>query len=124
MKIVVHELGDALRKTGHPLETLLDSGTKFVDEASAHEKVTAELLDTGLVVLNTQQQHGENIRALAHNLRQLTGALRASDGDLRTVLQASPAALQEVNSLLNELSPTLPLLLGNPVPARPLVGSH
>ncbi|HEY3015744.1 MAG TPA: MlaD family protein [Nocardioides sp.] len=124
LQIVVHELGDAFRNTGHPLETLLDSGTKFVDEASAHEKDTAQLLDTGLVVLNTQQQQGENIRALAHDLRQLTGALRASDGDLRTVLQASPAALQEVNTLLTELSPTMPILLGNLVTADSLVVSH
>jgi len=124
LQIVVRELGDAFRNTGHPLETLLDSGTKFIDEASAHEDDTVRLLDTGLVVLHTQQQQGENIRTLAHQLNLLTGALRASDGNLRTVLQASPGALKEVDTLLTQLAPTMPILLGNLVTADSLVVSH
>jgi len=124
LQIVVRELGDAFRDTAHPLETLLDSGTKFVDEAAAHEQDTVALLNSGLTVLRTQQQQGENIRSLARDLHRLTGALRAADGDLDTVLQGSPAALKEVHGLLQDLEPTMPVLLGNLVTADSVVVSH
>jgi len=124
LQIVVREMGQAFRDTGHPLETLLDEGTKFIDEASVHEDATVKLLHSGLTVLHTQQQQGENIRALARDLRLLTGSLRAADGDLRTVLQASPDALAEVNQLLEDLGPTMPVLLGNLITDNSVVVSH
>jgi phospholipid/cholesterol/gamma-HCH transport system substrate-binding protein len=124
LQIAVRELGDMFRDTGHPLETLLDNGTTFIDEAAAHEDDTAKLLERGLTVLHTQQQQGENIRALAKDLRLLTGSLRAADGNLRTVLQASPAALKEVNDLLVDLGPTMPTLLGNLITDSSVVVTH
>jgi len=124
LQIAVRELGDMFRDTGHPLETLLDNGTTFIDEAAAHEGDTRTLLERGLTVLHTQQQQGENIRALAKDLRLLTGSLRAADGNLRTVLQASPAALKEVNDLLVELGPTMPTLLGNLITDSSVVVTH
>jgi len=124
LQIAIRELGAMFHDTGHPLETLLDSGTEFIDEASAHEDDTVALLDNGLTVLQTQQQQGENLRALARNLRLLTGSLRAADGDLRTVLQASPAALEEVDSLIKDLGPTMPVLLGNLVTDNSVVYSY
>ena len=113
LQVAVRELGDMFRDTGHPLETLLDNGTEFIDQAAAHEDDTVKLLQHGLTVLHTQQQQGENIQSLAKDLRLLTGSLRASDGDLRTMLQASPGALKELDQLLVDLGPTMPTLLGN-----------
>lgn len=124
LRDVIEELGTAFRDTGTPLEKLLDHGTTFVDEAAAHEDETVQLLENGLVVLQTQKDQGENIRALARDLRLLTGSLRASDGHLRQVLQASPAALKEVDRLLVELEPTLPTLLGNLVSVNEVVVAH
>jgi phospholipid/cholesterol/gamma-HCH transport system substrate-binding protein len=124
LQVTIRELGAMFRDTGHPLETLLDNGTTFIDEASAHQADTVTLLKRGLTVLKTQQQQGENIRSLAKDLRLLTGSLRAADGDLRTTLQASPAALKEVNGLLTDLSPTMPTLLGNLVTDSSVVVIH
>jgi len=121
LQTAVRELGDMFRDTGGSLETLLDSGSTFIDEASAHQDDTVKLLDNGLIVLQTQAQQGENLRALARDLRLLTGSLRAADGDLRTVLQASPEALKEVDALIKELGPTMPVLLGNLVSVNSVV---
>lgn len=124
LQVAVRELGNMFRDTGQPLETLLDEGSTFIDTAAAHQDDTVKLLHQGLVVLNTQEQQGENIRALARDLRLLTGSLRSSDADLRTLLQASPDALREVDSLVKDLSPTLPTLLGNLITDNAVVLSH
>ncbi|TNM43320.1 MCE family protein [Nocardioides albidus] len=110
---VVEELGTMFTDTGDDLQRLLDGGSAFIAEASAHTDETIQLLDSGLAVLKTQQGQKENIRRFAADLDTLTSALRASDGDLRTVLSATPGAARALTRLLKELEPTIPVLLGD-----------
>jgi phospholipid/cholesterol/gamma-HCH transport system substrate-binding protein len=122
--VVIGELGTLFEDSGRPLQRLIDNGSRFVDEASAHEDETRRLLANGLRVLRTQQQEGENIRGLSRNLALLTGAIAGSDRELRTVLQDTPGAAAEVERLLVELEPTMPVLLGNLVTVNQVVVSH
>ena len=110
---VVKELGTMFTDTGDDLQKLLDGGSAFIAEANAHTDETIQLLDSGLAVLKTQQGQKENIRRFADDLNTLTGALRGSDGNLRTVLSATPGAAKALTRLLKELSPTVPVLLGD-----------
>ena len=110
---VISELGTMFRGTANPLQRMVDSGSHFVDEASAHTTDTIDLLDTGRTVLQTQADHEQDIRAFAKDLADLTGTLRTSDQDIRTILQGGPPAVREVNSLLKGLEPTLPVFLSN-----------
>ena len=120
----IRELGDLFRDTGRPLQQLLDSGSRFIDEAAEHTDETIMLLRRGRDVLRTQQAEGENIRSFARDLRLLTGALAASDDDLRTTLDQGPGAMREVEKLLMELEPTLPVLLGNMITVNQVVVTH
>lgn len=124
LQTVVKELGLFFRDTGVPLQKLIDNGGRFVDEAAAHEDETVALLRHGLTVLRTQRDEGENITAFSRDLNLLTRSLRQSDGDLRGVIQGTPAATREIEALLNDLEPTLPLLLGNAVGVNQVVSSH
>ena len=110
---VVKELGLMFGDTGDDLQRLLDGGSKFIAEADAHTEETIQLLDSGLTVLRTQQGQKENIRRFASDLDTLTTALRRSDGDLRTVLSATPGAARALDRMLKELEPTMPVLLGD-----------
>ncbi|MET0999288.1 MAG: MlaD family protein [Marmoricola sp.] len=110
---VVAEAGTMFRGTANPLQRMVDSGTQFVDEAAANSDATITLLDTGRTVLQTQADHEKDIQTFARGLADLTGTLRTSDKDLRTILQGGPAAVREVNSLLKGLEPTLPVFLSN-----------
>lgn len=121
---VIGELGALFHDTGRPLQRLIDSGSIFIDEASASQPETVQLLQNGLTVLRTQRQQGENIKAFARSLRLLTGSLAASDKDLRVVLQGAPGAVREVQALLEDLEPTLPILLGNLVTFNQVVVSQ
>jgi phospholipid/cholesterol/gamma-HCH transport system substrate-binding protein len=124
LQVVVSELGDMFQGTGPSLQTMLDEGGTFVDAAYAHTEETKALLDDGLVVLRTQQGQRENIRSFARNLALLTRSLKESDGDLRAVLQGTPGTAVEIDKLLRDLKPTLPVLLGNAVSVNQMVVSH
>ena len=124
LQTVVRELGTMFDDTGTPLQRLLDNGSAFVRTASEHTDETIQLLDQGKRMLTTQQQEGDNIRALARDLHTLTDALAASDDDLDRVLDGAPATARELDGLLRDLSPTLPVLLGSAVGVSQVVVSH
>jgi phospholipid/cholesterol/gamma-HCH transport system substrate-binding protein len=113
LQVVVRELGTMFEGTGEPLQQMLDNGTTFIDEASGHTAETRALLDDGLTVLQTQEGQSENIRAFSHDLALITDSLEQSDADLRTTLSETPAAAREVDKLLTDLEPTLPVFLAN-----------
>jgi phospholipid/cholesterol/gamma-HCH transport system substrate-binding protein len=110
---VIGEAGTMFRGTANPLQRMVDSGTQFVDAAAASSDDTITLLETGQTVLQTQADHEKDIQTFARGLADLTGTLRTSDKDLRTILQGGPAAVREVDSLLKGLEPTLPVFLSN-----------
>jgi phospholipid/cholesterol/gamma-HCH transport system substrate-binding protein len=124
LQVVVRELGLMFTDTGRALQQMLDEGSRFIDEAAAHEEETIALLDHGLTVLRTQRDQGENIRSLARDLNLLTGSLRRSDADLRGVLQGTPGTARELEAMLKDLEPTLPVLLGNAISINQVVVSH
>ncbi|HET7194941.1 MAG TPA: MlaD family protein [Nocardioides sp.] len=124
LEVVVRELGLMFNDTGRALQQMLDQGSRFIDEAADHEKETIDLLDNGLTVLRTQRDEGENIRSFARDLNLLTGSLRRSDADLRGVLQGTPGTAREIEAMLVDLEPTLPVLLGNAVSINQVVVSH
>lgn len=124
LRVVVEELGVMFGDTGRDLQTMLDSGSLFVQEATEHADETVALLRNGLTVLRTQRGQKENIRSFARDLSTLTAALRSSDKDLRTVLTSTPGAARELQALLEDLEPTLPVLLSDTVSVNQVVLSN
>jgi phospholipid/cholesterol/gamma-HCH transport system substrate-binding protein len=124
LQTLIRELGDMFEDTGRPLQALLDGGGEFIDEAAAHSEETIALLESGLTVLRTQQDQGENIRSFSRDLRLLTDSLAGSDADLRGVLEGTPGTAREVQALMEGLEPSLPILLANSIGTSQVVVSH
>ncbi|WP_170219312.1 MCE family protein [Nocardioides litoris] len=124
LQVLVEELGDMFTDTAGPLQQLIDDGGRFVDEAAEHTDDTVRLLETALTVLRTQRDNGDNIRSFSRDLAALTDTLRDADGDLRTVLDETPPAARELEELLDDLGPTLPVLLSDLVTVNQTVVSH
>lgn len=124
LQTLIRELGDMFEDTGRPLQALIDGGGEFIHEASEHSEETIALLESGLTVLKTQQDQGENIRSFSRQLSLLTESLRGSDGDLRKVLESTPGAASEVQKLLEGLEPSLQVLLGSAISVSQVVVSH
>ncbi|MEU6706643.1 MlaD family protein [Streptomyces wuyuanensis] len=113
LRITVDELGKAFAGTGPELGRLVDSGNNLVEAASGSLPQTVALIEDSRKVLGTQAEQGSAIRSFSRDLAALTAELKSSDGDIRRLVGAGAPAAQEVDSLLSETRPHLPVLLGN-----------
>ncbi|MCZ7457152.1 MCE family protein [Streptomyces sp. WMMC940] len=113
LRITVDELGRAFAGTGPELSRLVDSGNSLVESASESLPQTIALIEDSRKVLGTQAEQGSAIRSFSRDLAALTAELKSSDGDIRRLVGAGAPAAQEVDSLLSETRPHLPVLLGN-----------
>ncbi|MEU2160924.1 MlaD family protein [Streptomyces chengbuensis] len=113
LRITVDELGKAFAGTGPELGRLVDSGNNLVESASESLPQTVALIEDSRKVLGTQVEQGSAIRSFSRDLAALTAELKSSDGDIRRLVGAGAPAAQEVDALLTETRPHLPVLLGN-----------
>jgi phospholipid/cholesterol/gamma-HCH transport system substrate-binding protein len=110
---VIDELDKGLSGTGPDLQSLLDSNKQILDALNASYPETIQLLNNGRTVLDTQVDEAATFREFSHNLASLTTELKHGDGDIRTLLNTTPGALDQGNDLFDRLEPTLPTLLAN-----------
>jgi phospholipid/cholesterol/gamma-HCH transport system substrate-binding protein len=113
LRVVVDELYTALHDTGPSLSLLLDSTVSFTDEARAHLPQTTMLIDDGATVLRTQLDSSAAWRSFAGNAKLFADELARSDGDLRELIGAAPAAATELSALLSDTNPGLSVLVAN-----------
>ncbi len=76
------------------------------------EQSSALIEDTG-PLLDSQAQTTDSLRTWATSLAGITGQVVANDPQVRTLLQEGPGAANEVSRLLDQVKPTLPILLAN-----------
>src|SRR5579875_2111585 len=113
----VHELLDesfkAFNGAGYDLSSLLDSSAKLSRDANATGDRARMLLDDLAPLLDSQAQTTDAIRLWARSLAGVTEQLTADDPQVRMLLRNGPSFTQEVSRLLNQVKPTLPVLLAN-----------
>jgi phospholipid/cholesterol/gamma-HCH transport system substrate-binding protein len=105
--------GASFNGAGYDLQTLLDSSAKISHDASDTADHTRTLVDDAVPFLDAQAQTSDATRRWAHNLAGVTDQLVTDDPQFRKLLATGPGFSQEVSRLLNQLKPTLPVLLAN-----------
>ena len=113
LQTVVDELGQAFADGGQDLQRLLDSGDALTRSATEALPETIKLIDDGRIVLDTQRETAGQIKTFASNFADLTATLKASDGDLRLVLDRGAVASQELQGLIRDNQGALAGLLAN-----------
>lgn len=93
--------------------SLLDSGATLSRELNGVADQTRTLAEDAQPLLEGQAATADPIRTWARSLAGFTGQLRENDPELRSVLQKFPDFAAETTSLMDQLKPTLPLLLAN-----------
>ncbi len=111
--VVIDELDKGLSGTGPDLQSLLDSNKRILDSLDQTYPETIQLLNNSRTVLDTQVDEAPTFREFSHNLASLTDELKKGDGDVRSLLNTTPGALDQGNDLFDRLEPTLPTLLAN-----------
>jgi virulence factor Mce-like protein len=98
--------GDDLGALLNSLSTVAGDFDKVSDRARA-------LIDDSRPLLEAQAASADALRVWTRSLAGVTGQLNTNDPQVRTLLNTGPGALDEAASLLNQVKPTLPVLLAN-----------
>jgi len=110
---LLNETFKAFNGAGPDFQSLIDSAAKITADASAVSGETRTLIDDSGPLLDSQAEAADSIRTWARSLAGVTGQLAENDPEIRALLQRGPGFSQEVSQLLNELKPTLPVMLAN-----------
>jgi phospholipid/cholesterol/gamma-HCH transport system substrate-binding protein len=98
---------------GYDFGSLLDSSAKLTGDLSGVADRARTLVDDSRPLLDSQAQSTDALKVWTRSLKGITGQLAQNDPQLRTLLQTGPEAANEVSRLLNQVKPTLPILLAN-----------
>jgi phospholipid/cholesterol/gamma-HCH transport system substrate-binding protein len=98
---------------GDDMGSVIDSSSTFMSAIDAAGDRPRALVADSEPLLQSQADTADAIRTWTHSLADVTDQLTSDDGHVRTLLQAGPPAAQEVARLLNQVKPTLPVLLAN-----------
>jgi phospholipid/cholesterol/gamma-HCH transport system substrate-binding protein len=110
---VLSELGKAFEGSGSDLQRLIDASDKLTTTATQNLPQTLKLIQDSKPVLDTQRAVASDFQSFNASLASLTGQLRASDPDFRTLFTHGAASAKVVQSLLDANRTSLPLLLDN-----------
>lgn len=103
----------ALNGTGHDLGALFDASGRLAADFNGAGGNTRELIEDGRPLLDGQAEKVDSIRLWARSLAGITAQVADRDHEVRTILRTGSGAADEASRLLNQLKPTLPILLAN-----------
>ncbi|MDF3284153.1 MULTISPECIES: MlaD family protein [unclassified Gordonia (in: high G+C Gram-positive bacteria)] len=113
LRTVLDETSHALDQTGDDLNKALAASSDLVRQASQTLDPTIQLLQTANPLLVAVNDSGPDVSRTATNLRSFTQQLALSDQTLSNVLDSGAPFFDTTSSLLQELRPTVPVLLAN-----------
>ncbi|HVV10238.1 MlaD family protein [Amycolatopsis sp.] len=113
LQTVVDETYNAFAGTGPDLQQLLDTANSFTGTATQNLPQTTKLLSDGRTVLRTQEKQGQNIADIATGLNKIAGQLKASDPDLRKIVDQAPVLADNVDSILATSGTDMGVLIAN-----------
>jgi virulence factor Mce-like protein len=110
---LLDEAHEAFGGSGYDLGSLFDSSARIAADGKTHADTTQQLINDTAPLLDSQEQGVDALRTWTERLASVTGTVAANDKQVRDILTAGPPAAQEVSKLLDQVKPTLPLLLAN-----------
>ena len=103
----------AFNGSGYDIGSLLDSSSKVITGLSGVADQNRALVDDSVPLLDSQAATTDSLREWAHGLAGITDQFARHDPQVRTLLETGPGFAQEVSRLLDQIKPTLPVLLAN-----------
>lgn len=113
LSMLLDESFKAFDGAGYDLGSFIDSSTKLSADLNGVADQTRSLIDDSRPLLDSQTQSTDAIHTWIRNLAGVTDRIRRNDPQVRSLLQGTPGAADEVSRLLTDIKPTLPVLLAN-----------
>lgn len=126
LRTTVRELRNATQNRGADLGSLLDSTSQLIHTANTAENLqaTINLIEQSNSVLQTQLDQAQPLASWTHSLNLLSQQLKASDPDIRHLLDNGPGDLQTITSFVNNNKTDIGVTLANLVQVGNLLVSH
>jgi phospholipid/cholesterol/gamma-HCH transport system substrate-binding protein len=99
--------------SGYDLGSLFDSTSQIADYSNGIADRTRTLTEDTVPLLDSQARTTDSIRTWARSLAGITDVFANDDSRVRTLLRNGPEAANEASRLLEQVKPTLPVLLAN-----------
>lgn len=107
------ETYQAFNGTGYDFGSLVDSGATITRDANGISDNTRALIDDARPFVGAQEMTTDSIRTWAQSLAGITEQVSNNDPQFRSILRDGPGFAQETSQLLQQIKPTLPVLLAN-----------
>ncbi len=104
---------EGLNGSADDLSTLMDSSSRLAADFNGSADRLRTLVDDGRPLLDGQLASTDAIRTWAHSVAGVAGQLADNDPQVRGLFANGPGAADEASRLLNQIKPTLPVLLAN-----------
>ena len=124
LRTTVEEFGAAFGGTGQDLQTIIDSGSSFIELANQNFDVTAALIRDSNTVLTGQLATESALRNFATQLSLFSGTLAGADGDLRRLIDTGSATATQLRTFLEDNQVELGELLNNLVTTGEVITKH
>lgn len=98
---------------GYDMASLIDSAATLTRDLDATGDRPQRLIDDSAPLLDAQAETADALGVWTHSLANVTEQLDNDDTAVRALLQTGPGAADEVSRLLEQVKPTLPVLLAN-----------
>jgi virulence factor Mce-like protein len=98
---------------GYDFASLFDSTARLFGDLNGVADRARTLTEDSGPLLDSQAQTTDAIRLWARSLAGFSGQLAINDPQVRSLLDTGPGALNEASALLEQVKPTLPVLLAN-----------
>ena len=110
---LLDESFNAFNGTGFDFGSLLDSSATISRDANGVAAQARTLTDDAVPFLGAQAQTTDAIRTWASSLAGISEQVATNDPQVRSLLQNGPGFALETSRLLEQVKPTLPVLLAN-----------
>ncbi|GFG72452.1 MCE family protein [Mycolicibacter senuensis] len=110
---LLDETFQAFDGAGYDFQSLLDSATTISGDANRVSDKVRKLVDDAAPLLDSQEKSTDAIRTWARSVAGISEQVAVNDPQLRAILQRGPGFADEVSGLMQDLKPTLPILLAN-----------
>lgn len=113
LDVLLDESFNALNGTGHELGALFDASSELAAGLKGAADNASTLVADGRPLLDGQLDSADAIRTWARSLAGITGQIDARDSEMRTVIRTGSSTADEASRLMEQVKPTLPVLLAN-----------
>jgi len=124
LKTVIDESYNLSQGASGSLKRLVTTSSQFEKQADDNWLASQALINDSSTVLKTQEESSADITAYSKDLDLFAKTLKSSNGDLRKLIDDSPAAAQQVGDLIDQVGKPLGTLMGNLITTSEIFGTN